>query len=262
MKQFTVHLANRLDAEFQQIEIEHKDKLLMLLKKIEVATILVQELQVHVVKYKLIATEKEQIIYFRDCLPLIKKWQIAFEFIYHIEKLEILGTSEMKVAYYKQALCKLNSSYKQKQNEFALLRQKDKQFESITLISSCLNNDIVALHEAFFIAEKYLIEIIAQVKNDSLFFKQSSTVNLKWCKSKTDLVELCYALFYGTCLTDVTTQKPAQLTKISAALEFAFGAELKDYNRLFSDVKNRKINDSFTKYLQQIIQHQIEIHFK
>ena len=63
MKQHAENLAKRLDTEFQEIETLHQDKLPMLLKKVEVANILVQELQLHVTKYKLIQTEKDQIIY-------------------------------------------------------------------------------------------------------------------------------------------------------------------------------------------------------
>jgi len=264
MKQHAENLAKRLDAEFQEIETLHQDKLPMLLKKVEVANILVQELQSHVTKYKLIQSEKEQVVYYKYCLPLIQKWVFALEFIHTIEKEAWLGTHDMKAEYYKNALHKLNSSYKRRINEFCYIRQNDKRFENSTLISSNLNNNIISLFEAHFIAEEYLINRIAQLKpiENAHPVYQPGTTNYKWAKSKTDLVELCYALFYGNCVIDVTTQKPIQLTKLTLALESAFSAELKDYKRLFSDVKKRKMNESFTKYLQQTIQHQIEIHFK
>jgi hypothetical protein len=225
---------------------------------------MVQELETHVNKYKLILAEKDQIVYYKHCLPLIQKWYYAFDFILAVEKYAILGTQEMKAEYYKNALHKLNCSYKKRISEYACLRQNDKRFEASTLLTSNLNNDIVSSFQAHFIAEEYLINRIAQLKSveNSYPVYQPGTNNYKWAKSKTDLVELCYALFYGNCVIDVTTQKPIQLTKLTLALESAFSAELKDYKRLFSDVKKRKMNESFTKYLQQTIQHQIEIHFK
>jgi hypothetical protein len=265
MKQHTENLVKRLEFQFQEIETTYKDKLPMLLKKVEVANILVQELQTHVTRYKLITSEKEQIIYFKFCVPLIKKWAIAYEFIYQIEMNALFGTSEMKVAYYKQSIQKLNSSYKSKVKEFTFIRQNDKQFENITLISSNLNNDIIALFDAHFIAEKYLLNIISDLKEasntNSFHNLKNQDSNYKWAKSKTDLVEICYALFYGNCVTDLSTQKSIQLTKLITVLELAFGSDLKDYKRLFSDIKKRRINDSFTSYLQKTIQHQIEIHF-
>lgn len=264
MKQHAENLAKRLDTEFQEIETLHQDKLHMLLKKVEVANIMVQELQSHVTKYKLIQTEKEQIIYYKYCLPLIQKWVYAYEFIHVIEKDALLGTREMKADYFKNALYKLNSSYKKRNNEFTSIRQNDKRFENSTLLTSNLNNEIISLFEAHFIAEEYLINRIAQLKINEISnpVYQPGPSNCKWVKSKTDLVELCYAIFYGNCAIDVTTQKPIQLTKLAAILETAFSAELKDYKRLFSDVKKRRESDSFTKFLQQTIQHQIEIHFK
>ncbi|HRG58693.1 MAG TPA: RteC domain-containing protein [Bacteroidia bacterium] len=264
MKQHAENLAKRLVAEFQEIETLHQDKLPMLLKKVEVANILVQELQSHVTKYKLIQSEKEQVVYYKYCLPLIQKWVFAFEFIHTIEKEALLGTQDMKAEYYKNALHKLNSSYKRRTNEFCYIRQNDKRFENSTLISSNLNNNIISLFEAHFIAEEYLINRIAQLKinENSNPVYQPGPSNCKWVKSKTDLVELCYAIFYGNCAIDVTTQKPIHLTKLAVILEAAFSAELKDYKRLFSDVKKRRESDSFTKFLQQTIQHQIEIHFK
>jgi hypothetical protein len=263
MKQHAENLAKRLVTEFNEIENLYKDKLRMLLKKVEVSNIVAQELQIHVTRYKLIASEKEQINYFKNCFPLIKKWSIAYDFIYHVEKEAMLGTPEMKVEYYKLAICKLNNSYKKKIIEFALIRTEDKRFESLTLISSNLNNDIIALFEAHFIAEKYLLDMIANLKNTQEFTNlQTQQLANQWVKSKTDLVELCYSLYYGHCVLDISTQKPIQLTKIVTTLEDAFGIDLKDYKRLFSDVKKRNSKDSFTKYLQQTIQHQIEIHFK
>jgi hypothetical protein len=265
LKQHTENLVKRLEFQFKEIETFNNDKLQKLLKKVEVANILVQELQTYVARYKLIATEKEQIIYFKFCFPLIKKWAIAYEFIYEIEKNTLFGTPDMKMTYYKQAIQKLNSSYKSKIKEFTFIRQNDKQFESITLISSNLNNDIIALFEAHFIAEKYLLTIIEGLKEISNINPVDSSKNeagyYKWAKSKTDLAELCYALFYGNCVTDLSTQKRIQLTKLITVLELAFGSDLKDYKRLFSDIKKRRINDSFTSYLQKTIQHQIEIHF-
>lgn len=265
MKQHAVNLAKRLETEFNDIDNLNKDKLRMLLKKVEVSNILAQELQIHVTRYKLIATEKEQINYFKNYFPLIKKWAIAYDFIYHIEKEALLGTPDMKIEYYKLAICKLNNSYKKKTLEFALIRTEDKRFEALTLISSNLNNDIIALFEAHFIAEKYLLDSISILKNTYEFTTQTNSPNPqsanKWEKSKTDLVELCYSLYYGHCVYDIYTQKPIQLTKIVTTLEDAFGIDLKDYKRLFSDVKKRNSKDSFTKYLQQTIQHQIEIHF-
>jgi hypothetical protein len=68
MKQHAENLAKRLDTEFLEIETLYLDKLPMLLKKVEVANILVQELQLHVTKYKLIQSEKDQIIYYKYCL--------------------------------------------------------------------------------------------------------------------------------------------------------------------------------------------------
>ncbi|MFN8114937.1 MAG: RteC domain-containing protein [Bacteroidia bacterium] len=264
MKQHAENLANRLKTEFQEIETQYQDKLPMLLKKIEVSNIMVQELHTHVTKYKLIQSEKEQIVYYKFCLPLIQKWVYAFEFIHIIEKEALLGTNEMKISYFKNALCKLNSSYKRRINEFTSIRQNDKLFEASTLLSSNLNNDIISLFEAYFIAEDYLINRIEQLKlsESTNLVNQPGPSNYKWVKSKTDLVEFCYAIFYGNCIIDLTTQKPIQLTKLTALFEAAFSAELKDYKRLFSDVKKRKMNESFTKFLQQTIQHQIEIHFK
>ena len=65
MKQHADNLANRLLNEFQNIENLSIDRLEKLAKKIEVSNILVQELHLHVTRYKLISSEKEQITYFK-----------------------------------------------------------------------------------------------------------------------------------------------------------------------------------------------------
>jgi hypothetical protein len=264
MKQHAENLAKRLLTEFRIIESLDCDNLQKILKKVELATILVQELQTHVIRYKLIQTETEQINFYKNCLPLIQKWLYANEFIYKIERDALLGTQEMKIAYYKEALHKLNLSYKKRTNEFACIRQNDREFEKSTLHSLSLSNDIVSVYQAYLIAEVYLIKQINQLKSSETLDSnnQNAGTGLKWMKSKTDLVELCYALFYGNCIIDLSTQKPIQLTKLASILQSTFYTELKDYKRLFSDVKKRKVNETFTFYLKQTIQHQIDLHFK
>lgn len=264
MKQHADNLANRLLIEFQNIENLSIDKLEKLAKKIEVSNILVQELQSHVTRYKLISTEKEQITYFKYCLPMLKKWSFAYQFLHQVEKEALLGTTDIKMNYYTSAFRKLNCSYKTKEKEFSLIRQCDKNYESQTLITSNLNNDIIALYEAHFIAEKYLVNIIDSLKNFSIqnTTQLNSIQNLKWNKSKTDLVELSYSLYYGNCITDLSTQKPIQLNTLIKLLENLVSVDLKDFKRLFSDVKKRNSKEAFTKFLNQTIQHQIEIHFK
>ena len=264
MKQHADNLENCLLTQFKNIENLSIDKLEKLTKKIEVSNILVQELQVHVIRYKLISSEKEQIAYFKYCLPLLKKWSFAYEFLHQIEKEALLGTTDIKMNYYTSAFRKLNCSYKTKEKEFSLIRQCDKNYETQTLITSNLNNDIIALYEAHFIVEKYLVNIIDILKNISIQnpSQKNSIQNLKWNKSKTDLVELCYSLFYGNCITDISTQKPIQLNTLIRLLENLVSVDLKDFKRLFSDVKKRNSEESFTKFLNQTIQHQIEIHFK
>jgi hypothetical protein len=264
MKQHAENLAKRLLTEFRDIESLDCDNLQKILKKVEVATILVQELQTHVIRYKLIQTEADQINFFKNGLPLIQKWLYANEFIYKIEREALLGTQDMKIAYYKEALQKLNYSYKKRTNEFACVRQNDREFEKATLHSQSLNNDIVSVYQAYLIAEEYLIKKINQLKSSEALdtINQNTTSGLKWMKSKTDLVELCYALFYSNCIIDLSTQKPIQLTKLTSTLQITFSTELKDYKRLFSDVKKRKLNETFTAYLKNTIQYQIDLHFK
>jgi hypothetical protein len=168
MKQHSDNLANRLLIEFQNIENLSIDRLEKLAKKIEVPNILVQELHIHVIRYKLINSEKEQIAYFKYCVPLLKKWSFAYEFLHQIEKEALLGTADIKMNYYTSAFRKLNCSYKTKEKEFSLIRQCDKNYETQTLITSNLNNDIIALYEAHFIVENYLVTIIDSLKNISI----------------------------------------------------------------------------------------------
>jgi hypothetical protein len=114
MLQYTTQLAQRLQSTFSQIENEESDTLKQLIGKKRCAEILIQELDVHVKKYRLIKTEAEQIIFYKKCLPVIAKWQIAANYLCEVEKDIRFGTPQQKIKFLKKCAKALVKQFKKK----------------------------------------------------------------------------------------------------------------------------------------------------
>lgn len=90
-------VAQRLKDTFQQIEKEEPDMFKQLLNKKKCADILVQELEAHVNKYKLIKEIPDQILFHKEYLPQLAKWQIATTYLITIEQQIFIGTPKQKI---------------------------------------------------------------------------------------------------------------------------------------------------------------------
>lgn len=81
------------------------------------------------------------------------------------------------------------------------------------------------------------------IVNDNLYHKAS---NLHWTGSKTELVELIYALYHSGCIN----RGAADIKLLALNFEYTFNVKLGNYYHTFIEIRARKSNR--TKFLDSL----------
>ena len=82
----------------------------------EVCSIAIQELKKEYDRFKRNRTLKDEVIYYKECYPVIAKWQIYYRYLLDLEQSIFISYDEMKIKTYKNCISKLNTDFKKKQN--------------------------------------------------------------------------------------------------------------------------------------------------
>lgn len=131
-------------------------------------------------------------------------------------------------------------------NEFIYIRSGDFLFE-VEQKPQSPSVHIFTLVEAHDRTRLYLKKTIRELKLTlSGLESPQETSKLKWTSSKTDLIELIYALHASGALNN----GKAELKEIALHLQQMFDTDLGQYNRIFYDIRARKGNK--TKFIQNL----------
>lgn len=84
-------------------------------QNIQVSAIAIQELKNEYDRFKRNRTLKDEIIYYKECYPVVAKWHIYYSYILEIEQSVFISFNEMKIKVYKNCINKLNADFKKKQ---------------------------------------------------------------------------------------------------------------------------------------------------
>lgn len=117
MKNFTSNLEKRMMKTFE----EHKNMYLNFPVQIyhqnaEVCSIALQELKKEYDRFKRNRTLKDEVIYYKECYPIIAKWHIYFCYILEVEQNIFISYDELKIKAYKNCINKLNTDFKKNRN--------------------------------------------------------------------------------------------------------------------------------------------------
>jgi hypothetical protein len=117
MKNFATNLEKRMLKTFTEHENMYVNFPIQIFSQnIEVCSIAAQELRKEYDRFKRNRTLKDEIIYYKECFPIIGKWQIYYRYLLELEQSIFISYDEMKIKTYKNCINKLNSDFKKKQN--------------------------------------------------------------------------------------------------------------------------------------------------
>jgi len=83
-------------------------------ENLQICNIAMQELQKEYDRFKRDRTIKEEITYYKECYPLIAKWQIYYNYFALLEQELFISSDDMRSKMYKNCISKLNNLFKKK----------------------------------------------------------------------------------------------------------------------------------------------------
>ena len=258
LKQFAEELKVRMITAIDSITTEQPDVLIRNSQLIASIESFVSELKQFVLKYKFRSTN-EEIEFFKSIKPEFMSELWYHRRLYKIHLFESYNLGKNRLTYYKKQLHKLRA-FISKHNDFCQYilsnadHMDDKYFSRSSTakwapalddrfstpfdiqLSKLLCNEKV---------KEYLINAINKIESPR---STPSNSTLKWTGSKTDLIELIYALQS----TEVFNKGNAGIKQIASEIEIMFNVSLGNYYRVFQDIRLRKTGQvNFLEELKQ-----------
>lgn len=117
MKNFASNLEKRMMKTFEEHENMYPNFPAQIYhQNAEVCSIALQELKKEYDRFKRNRTLKDEVIYYKECYPIIAKWHIYYRYLLDLEQSIFISYDEMKIKTYKNCINKLNTDFKKKQN--------------------------------------------------------------------------------------------------------------------------------------------------
>jgi len=269
MQTFTNKLLIELENKLNIIELECNS----LLKRSELSFYLTKEiiekLKDFIIKYKF-KSEAEEIRFFKEIKPQFTSKRIYHLMVYNIETKTPNGGKEVLKRYLTKELEKLKhyfdynlDFYRYYRGNATYLDQKyfirEKYDLQLTLDGHIFENDTRFSTTHDFKVAKILahdlLQVFIEAELASIDVKDSLTEIqelpkslLNWSASKTDCVELIYALY----LTQSVNGGNVDLKELTALFQRLFNVHIDDLYKMFLQIKERKSNP--TKFIDSLKQ--------
>jgi hypothetical protein len=121
MKNYAQNLEKRMLKTFdehQKLFVHNSVQVFNL--NVEVCNIAIQELKKEYDRFSKRFTKKEEVIYFKECYPIIARWQLYFNYLLQLELSLFISHDDFKIKTYKNCIMKLNQDFKKKKNYFLI----------------------------------------------------------------------------------------------------------------------------------------------
>jgi hypothetical protein len=255
LKEFSDSLRRRTNDEIEIIDLRRPDALSRTSQVIVIVDKCIYELKRFVVDYNFKGLE-EEIEFFKVIKPEYAGLLTYHKKLFRIQLFEAYNSPDARLKYFRKQLERLeffigknrafchyifsnsthmDEKYFSRGTELPNSAVIDDRFSTPheMLLSKILSNRMV---------REYLLSAIQEIENPI------STSPLTWTSSKTDLVELIYALQAA----GVFNKKHADLKQIATHLEKAFNVSLGNYYRVFQEIRQRK--SSRAKFIESLKQ--------
>lgn len=205
-----------------------------------------------------VTTKKEEINFFKNIKPQITSKLIYYNEIYNIEISKPTGSNKAIQKHYLKELSKLKYFFNENKDFYKYYRTGNTSLDKkyflrrkhdirLTLDSNYFQSDynFATSHDykvAKIIANEALQDFLEtnlkrhQPNLETNTNKKTNTSTLKWTSTKVALVELMYALH----TEGVLNQGNLSLNETAKSLETIFNIDLGQFNRIFTEIKNRK----------------------
>lgn len=267
MKNFSSKLMFELEEQLANIKQEEKDPVKYSEQAINCTIIALEKLKSFFKNYQ-IKDKKEEIEFFKEIKPIITSKLIYYNDIYTLEINKPTGEDKKQIKnFYKKEIRKRYNFFSKNAEIYKYFRTNnnylDKKYFTIrkydiklTLESYYFqsDNNFSTSHDylwAKIIANEKIISYLKTNLNKTLKNKPNHTINqnIKWTASKVALVELLYGLHNEK----VINNGEISLNELVKVAESFFNTEIKQHNRIFLEIRNRKTIEktNFLKTIQE-----------
>lgn len=267
MKNFSSKLISDLEEQLENIKKEEKDPVKYSELAINCTIIALEKLKTFFKNYQITA-KKEEIEFFKEIKPKITSKLIYYNDIYTIEiNKPTTGDKKQIKNFYKKEIRKRYNFFTKNAEIYKYFKTQnnylDKKYFTIrkydiklTLESYYFQSDhnFSTSHDytwAKIIANEKIISYLNTNLNKVLKNKKDNNVdqNVKWTASKVALVELIYGLHNEK----VINNGEISLNELIKNMETIFNIEIKQHNRIFLEIRNRKTIEktNFLKTIQE-----------
>jgi hypothetical protein len=267
--EFNEEVLIKLEANLELIEAETNDILLKAEKGIKEAKLALEQLRNYITKTNFKNTSFE-ISFFKNTKPQVFSKLIYYVTLFniegkrprgsrqsqidylnnHIDKLQIYFNDNLEFYhYYRRGATSLDKLYFVRGNENIRLFPDtfhfftDKQFSTShdSTVATIIAYDMIIIH---------LKKEIDKLDNNGMetinSLNQTYSTKLFWTGSKTDLIELIYALQSCGAINSGT----ADIKEMAAVCEQIFNIDLGNYYHTFIEIRSRKSNS--TKFIDKL----------
>jgi hypothetical protein len=264
---FSRTLLCELEEELHAISFDYDNPISMSDKSIETTVAYLLLLKNYTLDNEF-QTKEDEIHFFKNIKPKFSSKLIYFNKVKKLESYKPLGSKRIQRDYLENELNKLNIYFNENTEFYNYYRLGGNSFDNKVFIRNSAeidyNLDIfyheldhrfstthdfkVAMILANEIFQRYIENKIASLSSNKSIVTKNPLENkvFKWTASKTDLIELIYALHTQKVFND----GKADLTEISKCFEKLFDIELGDIYRACNEIKNRKIKK--TKFMDTL----------
>lgn len=267
MKKGYAKIINHLENDLKKLVLKNSNSI----DTSEKCTILIQnylnQLR-NIVISEEFASDQDEITFFKEVKPTIVSKFIYYAKLFQIESKRPKGVIKVQKEYFEEEIRKMQLYFTKNHVFYQYFRGEETYFDnqyflrtnkSIRIQFDCSGSFIddqfsTSLDSTFakFLGYESLIKY-CQDEIEILLLKTNlepgSTIiksNLKWTESKIALVEIIYALDS----LKVFNKGDADIKQIAATFQTVFNIDLGDYYRTFSEIKDRRKNN--TKFLDRL----------
>jgi hypothetical protein len=265
LKQFSEGLLNRLKGQIEQITLDQPDVLLRNSQIISSIEVLVIELKQYVLNYKF-ENINEEVEFFKTVKPIFISQLLFYKGLFKISLFESFHDSDARINYYRRQLktlkrfmikheefyhyalsnsVDLDEKYFVRNNNTKQFFIQDNRFSTLydNRLSRILANELI---------KGYIFNALQRIKSPLAGNLNNSS--LTWTGTKTDLVELIYALQAA----GVFNKELADVKQIASHFENVFNITLGNYYRVFQEIRIRKTGQvNFINYLKEALMEKI-----
>lgn len=275
MKRIASTLKAQLDRKLRKLTKLEDDPLSYSENAVRIVYETIRELKKHVSTH-IFPTEKEEIEFFKIIKPHFLSKLIYFNTIYNIELTKPVAGAKVIAKHYQHHENKLKKFYLQNSEFYRYYRSANEKLDKNYFLRE--NHDLKLIVNCHFFQSDFTFStshdfIVAQIiaNNDLLKFLQKKLANekqitltekttalpkLQWTGTKVALVELIYAVHSSAVINNGNVS----LNTLAQTAEAVFSINLKQFNRIFIEIKGRKSIEqtSFINSLKNNLEKKLE----